>query len=356
MKTGIRHWPLVLALLLGLAALFFYRSRNIAEIPTVPPPIPGCGRPGTPPPAMDVGQEHPGSSPPAAPDKPEGIATGSLRVAITGTGHRFAGYLVVLDEDDCTEEQQTASGDAPAEFVIPKLKPGAKRLFFIPDYAFLVDSMEVAVDPARESRATLSLKESAEVRGVVLDSLQQPLPGVRVEITIPGVFVPRTRKTSDNSVWSIFGGRSGGPRGHSVITYHSMSLEWDGSLRRSITTDRDGEFSISGVTGSALTADLSYKEVRFSQVCKTDADNLLIAPVVREAPVRDLEAEERSRATNELLRQMVLHPEAPEPYAAQLRELLLRNLEKSKATPAEREEIRKRIDTIGRPLPPPDKR
>jgi hypothetical protein len=78
--------------------------------------------------------------------------------------------------------------------------------------------------------------------------------------------------------------------------------------------------------------------------------------VVREAPVRDLEAEERSRATNELLRQMVLHPEAPEPYAAQLRELLLRNLEKSKATPAEREEIRKRIDSIGRPLPPPDKR
>lgn len=351
MKTGFRHWPLLLALVLGLAVFFAYRARSQPELPTARPRPESPETPSAPTPAP-AGQDpapNPGPGPAAAP-KVEKVPPGSLRVTITGTS--FEGRLVVVDADNTSESIQAVSGEGSAEHVIPKLKPGAKTVVFIPGETHLAASTEAVVVSAQEARAALTLKDAASLKGVVVDSLQQPLPEARIEVSIAGVLPARPGTPGPNSLWSEAGGRSSGPRGSRVSINFSQQLGWDGALKKSITTDGRGGFELTGVAGPAVTVEISYKNVRFTQSCAVDAENLLIVPVVREAPARNLEAEELRRSTTEILRQMVLHPEASEAYAAQLRDILSKNLEKSSATPKEKEEIRKHIDAIGRPAPP----
>lgn len=354
MKTGFRHWPLLLALILGLAIFFVYRTRPQPELPRTGQQSKG---PETPPdrPPFPGGQDPaPGPGPAAAP-KVETIPPGSLRVTITGTAQPYEGRLVVVDADNTSESIQKVSGETTGEHLVPKLKPGAKAVVFVPDDTHFAVSTEAVIVSAQEARAALALKDAAAVRGVVVDSLQQPLPGVRIEVSISGVLTGRPGKPGPNALWSESGGRSSGPRGERMTISFSRQLGWDGALKKSITTDHQGGFELTGVAGPALTVEISYKDVRFTQSCAVDADNLLIVPVVREAPARNLEAEELNRSITAILRQMVQNPQASEAYAAQLRDILTQNLEKSNATPKEREEIRKHIEAIGRPAPPRDR-
>src|SRR5436190_9593409 len=158
MKTGFRHWPLILALVLGAAAFFASRART-------QPVVSKAGRVSEDTDIRPVAASVPGGQEPAADPGPAGalkvenVPTGSLLVTLIGTEEAFWGHLVVIDANNVSESDQDVSGRTKAELPVSALKPGAKTVVFIPDRYYSVAFAEAEIVPAQETRVSLRLKD-----------------------------------------------------------------------------------------------------------------------------------------------------------------------------------------------------
>jgi hypothetical protein len=349
-----RHWPLVLGVLLALAALLGYWLRgSVGSSSTTAPQskAPGTGTGSEP----GVSVQDPSSPTPSGDPDPKPaakIATGSLRILLEGAAAPLNGQVVVLTPEDVPDTSLEVAGTGRVEVRADKLKPGPKRVVYVSQSTYLPAVGEATVEPEKEAELTLTLRSAGGLKGTVVDSLLRPFPGVTVEVSVPAVFAPRSAHPQAFSVWFHGGGRSGGRAGGTPRTpvHSSRSLWSDGHLEASVSTDDEGEFELDGIAGP-VTVTVRYKDVSFTQACLPDADNMFIVPALPQAPPVDLKAEALQKSIQAMLRQMAIHHDNPEPYAAQLREILYRNLEGMSIPEKEREEIRKRIESIGRVEP-----
>jgi hypothetical protein len=349
-----RHWPLALGLLLLFAALLGYALRGSPGRASGAPPQVQRPGDGTSPEPGPSGKDPTSHSPSDNPDpKPAAkIATGSLRILLEGADAPLNGQVIVLGPEDVPDTSLEVAGSGRAELRAEKLKPGPKRVVYVSQHSYLPAGGDATVEPDKEAVLTLTLRSVGVLKGSVVDSLLRPFPGVTVEVSVPGLFVPRKARKEAFSVWSQGGGRAGGRAGGTPRTpvYSSRSLWSDGHLEVSTTSNDEGEVTLAGVA-DAVTVTVRYKEISFTQACLPDADNLFIVPALPQAPPVDLKAEDLKKSIQAMLNQMAIHHDNPEPYAAQLREILYRNLESMSLPEKEREEIRKRIESIGRVEP-----
>lgn len=280
---------------------------------------------------------------PAAPKHPPAAAPirfGRLRVVIEGGD--VPGRLLVFGARERVDVDRPIA--AGAESLFEKIPAGPKNVVFLPDRDRLAVSAAAVVPPSGVGEARLALQPSATLAGTVVDLLQRPLPGVRVEVRRAPLFSPPPRpgKTADLYLRAETPGR-----GPDAVT-RSTSLETDGSLRLAATSGADGAFALDGVEPGSLDVQVAWKDVRFSQLCTVGAENRIVVPGVPEAIVVDpAEADAMARIT-EWLRQIVRHPEAPEPYAAPLRAFLRERLAARPLTARERADLLARIESIGR--------
>jgi len=341
----MKYGPVLLALAAVLAAgtiAFFRKSDEDAPVRRPPPGSSADALPADP--GSTPGSQLP--TPPAAKPAPRG----SLRVTLVGSDASIDGSLIVLDERLQREAASEAKGSGRLELRIDKLSPGSKTLVYAPEGSvYLAASLPARVEAEAAGEALMTLQAAAALTGVAVDSLQRPLPGVTLTVHLPQLFPSTTPGNPDYPVWSRHGGRSRG-RGRVMVT-ESFSLLADGRVSRSVSTDQDGGFELTGLSAGAFTFEVAYKDVRFSQACVVGGENRIVVPVVFETPIPDLREELFQKKIVELLRQIALHPEAPEPYAAPLREMLHGKVDAANVSNQERASLKKLIEEIGRPSP-----
>jgi hypothetical protein len=265
---------------------------------------------------------------------------GRLRVVIEGDA--VPGRLLVFGARERLDVNRAVP--AGSEILSERLPAGPKHVVFLPSGGRLAASAAADVPPSGVAEARLALAPSATLEGSVVDVLQRPLPGVRLAIRRPPLFAPRPRPPGAGS---LFIGEESAGRGAEAVV-RSTSLEADGALRLGATSGADGAFALEGVALGTFDVEVSWKEIRFLQACTVGAENRIVVPGVPEADVVDpAETDARERITA-WLRQMALHPEAPEPRAAPLRAFLRERLAAKPLTPRERADLEARIDSIGR--------
>jgi hypothetical protein len=271
-----------------------------------------------------------------------------------GAEASIRGRLLVLDARRSPETEREIGGGSRVQILVDKLTTGPKTLLYLPEGAPYLPAMASGrVDADGVQEVPLDLQAATGVlTGITVDSLQQPLAGVTVTVLLPPIFPSVSPGDPERPIWSRTGGSSAG-RGRTIVT-ESAALFADGRVSRSASTNDAGEFELVGLGAGAMTVEVAYKDLRFTQDCVVGGENRVVVPVVFETPIPDLQEEQFKERMHELLRQMVLHPENPEPYAAQLRELLQKKVDAAKISAKERALLQKHIDAIGRPaaLPP----
>lgn len=342
----MKYGPILLALAAVLAAGAIAYFRNGADGATVRRPAPGS--------PTDASPSDPGSAPALPPDAPAAkkVPRGALRVTLAGSDAFIDGSLIILDERLQQEAAHPLKGSGRLEVRIDKLSPGSKTLVYAPEGSvYLASSVPARVEADAVGEALLTLQAAAALTGVAVDSLQRPLPGVTVKALLPPLFPSSTPGNPDHPVWSRHGGHSSG-RGRVAVT-EGFDLLADGRVSRSVSTDQDGTFEITGLGAGALTLEVAYKDVRFTQACVVGGENRIVVPVVFETPIPELQEELFQKKIRELLRGIALHPDSPEPYAAPLREMLHGKVDAAKISDVDRAHLQKLIEEIGRPAPKP---
>jgi len=327
-------WPVLAGLLILLAlALYFRRSA-----PATPPKDPKPGVPIVTP--KDPEPIDPTVPPTTKVDDPPGIeaGNGSLRVVLEAPGQSFAGVVTVLLAPGKTPLQKSVFGSETESVLFEKLPVGPRRVLFIPSRAQAPVSAETTIPETGEAKVVLRLASASQLRGTVVDALQQPLAGVRVSLTLPGVFpvlAPGPGRMS-------FGGGVGRAGGGSS-TSGSYAYWSDGSLRLSSTTGKDGTFSIGGLPNNAVTVEVSFEKIRFSQACVADREARIIVPHVPVPAAQDPAAVEFRRAADALLTHMLEHPEAEEAYWTQLKALIEGWISRPGVSPSDRHAVQDSI-------------
>ena len=340
----MKYGPALLALAAVLAA------GAIATLRREPAAVPAPARPTVPASSSEAPASDPGPAPLAATPPPaKKIPRGGLRVTLAGSEASIDGRILVLDDRLSREADRDAKGGSRVQVLIEKLTTGPKTLVYIPDgapYGTATASARVEVGSVVEVQLDLQ-KAAGALSGVAVDTLQQPLAGVTLTVLLPPVFPSSTPGSPERPVWSRTANFSGG-RGRTMVT-ESAALLADGRVSRSTSSNDAGEFEMTGLGAGALTLEVAYKDLRFTQACVVGGENRIVVPVVFETPLPNLEELDFQRRIHELLRQMSLHQDAPEPYAAQLRELLQRKVDAAPITAQERALLQTHIDAIGKP-------
>ncbi len=199
----------------------------------------------------------------------------------------------------------------------------------------------------------MRLNPAPPFEGVVVDQAQEPLEGAYVRVTMKGV-VPICEARNENRL--IFN------RGHtniascpgrSSVSSRSDHLYSDGSISIREQTDDEGRFSIEGVTGTVVDAEIEYEDAKLSQSCPLNRDEVcMVLPVIKkpqpEEMIDDEEDDDLSRSIRDLMMTIGEHPELGEAYWPQIRELMTQRLAKSSLSEKEKVQQQQYIDGLGR--------
>src|SRR5262245_16600413 len=203
----MKHWPVVLALVLVLVAgLVALRREPSSQSPSKPPSAGPAADPQAP--VAGAGPTSEGAPPLLPPVKPR--ETGSLKCVLIGDAGAMQGILLVLGDGEANEASRPASGEGRVEITIDKLTKGPKRVVFLPERTHAAVSAEAVVPASAVAEVTILLKAAGTVKGKVVDSLQRPVPSATVEMSCPAVFAAQQTGKAPVSVWGEGGGRSGG--------------------------------------------------------------------------------------------------------------------------------------------------
>jgi hypothetical protein len=271
--------------------------------------------------ASDVA-DRPGPRPPDAPiSAPSAVPaeTGKLRVIVEAAGH-FSGLVGLVGPDGRARDQQNIWGDDNKSILFENLKPGNHRALFVPSLGHAPTSADVKVIEGTESTVVLKLTPASVLRGIAVDALLRPLAKVHLGVELPSALPAMEGAARD--LMAGGGGRASsapGGTGHGTWFY---SVSSTGSVKLEATTGTDGTFSIAGLPSNAVTLQVTYEKLRFTQSCLVDSEVRIVVPVQPIAPTPDPELQEFRRAADVLMKGMIEHPETGDVYWAQLKALL----------------------------------